>query len=171
MSVTPCRLTPSWPARWRLMSSAARKPPSCASERDVAEDRIAAHLGDQLLRPLRHLGGVGRRSACTGIANGSTGSRSARPAPAGSRRSCRGPSISSASAARSPRMTPSRRWPSGFSVITRRPTLVVGLTEPEPITETTPTTSGSALMMPETAPGCRCISANETSGARPRSPP
>ena len=42
--------------------------------------------------------------------------------------------------------TSSRRSPRGFSVITSRPTLVVGLTEPAPITETTPITSGSALI-------------------------
>ena len=60
--------------------------------------------------------------------------------------------------------TSSRRSPRGFSVITRRPTLVVGLTEPAPITETTPVTSGSALIA-SAALVCRlCISANETSG-------
>ena len=60
--------------------------------------------------------------------------------------------------------TSSRRSPRGFSVITRRPTLVVGLTEPAPITETTPVTSGSDWMMPA-AVVCRCcISAKETSG-------
>ena len=60
--------------------------------------------------------------------------------------------------------TSSARSPRGFSVITRRPTLVVGLTEPAPITETTPITSGSALMA-SAARVCRlCISANETSG-------
>jgi hypothetical protein len=59
--------------------------------------------------------------------------------------------------------TSSRRSPRGFSVITRRPTLVVGLTDPAPITETTPTTSGSALIA-SAALVCRlCISAKETS--------
>ena len=56
------------------------------------------------------------------------------------------------------------RSPRGRSVITRRPTLVVGLTEPAPITETTPTTSGSAWIAAAAA-ACRlCISAKETSG-------
>src|SRR5882762_5660306 len=32
VSLTPWMLTPSCPARWRLMSSAARRPPSWASE-------------------------------------------------------------------------------------------------------------------------------------------
>ncbi len=60
--------------------------------------------------------------------------------------------------------TSSRLSPRGFNVITRRPTLVVGLTEPAPITETTPVTSGSALMA-SAAWVCRlCISAKETSG-------
>src|SRR5213082_1908610 len=58
----------------------------------------------------------------------------------------------------------SRRSPRGFSVITRRPTLVVGLTEPAPITDTTPVTSGSFLMA-SAASVCRlCISAKDTSG-------
>ena len=57
----------------------------------------------------------------------------------------------------------SRRSPRGLSVITRRPTLVVGLTEPAPITDTTPVTSGSALIA-SAASLCRfCISANDTS--------
>ncbi len=60
--------------------------------------------------------------------------------------------------------TSSLRSPRGFSVITRRPTLVVGLTEPAPITETTPVTSGSAWIA-AAALLCRaCISANDTSG-------
>ena len=58
----------------------------------------------------------------------------------------------------------SRRSPRGFSVITRRPTLVVGLTAPAPITETTPTTSGSAWMAAAAAVCRLCISAKETSG-------
>src|SRR3569623_2938793 len=32
VSLTACSETPSWPARWRSTFSAARKPPSCASE-------------------------------------------------------------------------------------------------------------------------------------------
>ncbi len=60
--------------------------------------------------------------------------------------------------------TSSRRSPRGFNVITKRPTLVVGLTEPAPITETTPITSGSPLIA-AAAWVCRlCISAKETSG-------
>ena len=59
--------------------------------------------------------------------------------------------------------TSSCRSPRGLSVITRRPTLVVGLTDPAPITETTPTTSGSAWIA-AAAVACRlCISAKETS--------
>ncbi len=48
--------------------------------------------------------------------------------------------------------------------MTRRPTLVVGLTEPAPITETTPTTSGSALMASAASAWRVCISVNDTSG-------
>ena len=60
--------------------------------------------------------------------------------------------------------TSSRRSPRGFSVMTRRPTLVVGLTEPAPITETTPITSGSAWIAAAAAVCRLCISAKETSG-------
>ena len=60
--------------------------------------------------------------------------------------------------------TSSRRSPRGFSVITSRPTLVVGLTEPAPITETTPITSGSAWIAAAAAICRLCISAKETSG-------
>jgi len=42
--------------------------------------------------------------------------------------------------------------------------LVVGLTEPAPITETTPTMSGSARMASATCVCRACMSANETSG-------
>ena len=60
--------------------------------------------------------------------------------------------------------TSARRSPRGFNVITSRPTLVVGLTDPAPITETTPVTSGSDLIA-FAAWVCRlCISAKETSG-------
>lgn len=61
-------------------------------------------------------------------------------------------------------LTSSRRSPRGFKVMTRRPTLVVGLTEPAPITETTPTTSGSALMASAASAWRFCISVNDTSG-------
>ncbi|MGY4409220.1 hypothetical protein ACVWW4_000956 [Bradyrhizobium sp. LB7.1] len=45
VSVTPCRLTPSWPARVRSTVSCARNPPSCASEetsRNSGSRRISA---------------------------------------------------------------------------------------------------------------------------------
>ncbi|MGY4409221.1 hypothetical protein ACVWW4_000957 [Bradyrhizobium sp. LB7.1] len=47
--------------------------------------------------------------------------------------------------------------------MTSRPTLVVGLTEPAPMTETTPVTSGSVLMASAASPCRFCISANDTS--------
>ena len=123
---------------------------------DVAEQRIAPHLARPAFWPIPTPAPHRCRSACTGIASGSTASRSARPAPAGNRSSCRGspPTFSFSRAMTT--ATSSRRSPRGFSVITSRPTLVVGLTEPAPITETTPVTSGSALIA-SAASVCRVL--------------
>ena len=60
--------------------------------------------------------------------------------------------------------TSSRRSPRGFSDMTSRPTLVVGLTEPAPMTETTPITSASFWMISAALPWRACISAKDTSG-------
>ena len=170
VSLTTWRLTPSWPARCRLMSSGRAQAAVLGLRRDVAEqrDRGAVRPPDcwPTGSPARHR----CRSACTGTASGSTGSISAHPAPAGNRSSCPGSTPSAPSGAAITAETSSRRSPRGFSVITRRPTLVVGLTDPAPITETTPVTSGSALIA-SAALLCRPAFPRTTRRDRPGSPP